>query len=139
MSPKKRQGRRQALGDRVRGGSQRLGTLGRSIRPRVIERLHLTRRHALAPWVRTSLSFCKDRTPRRRRVGLLQAFDNFARPHMRLRGPLPAQEPHGLGVIQPTGCHRTPAMAAGLTDPVWTFRERLTVQLAPIHNQSGSG
>jgi IS1 family transposase len=136
---KKRQGRLQELVSRVRCGSKRLGTLGLSISTSVIERLNLTLRHALAPLVRKSWSFCKDRTHMRRRVVLFQAFYNFARPHMSLRVPLPEQEPHVLGVIQPKWCHRTPGMAAGLTDHVWTFRELLTAKFEPIHNQSGSG
>ena len=136
---KKRQGRLQELVYRVRCGSKRLGTLGLSISTSLIERLNLTLRHALAPLVRKSWSFCKDRTHMRRRVVLFQAFYNFARPHMSLRVPLPEQEPHVLGVIQPKWCHRTPGMAAGLTDHVWTFRELLTAKFEPIHNQSGSG
>jgi IS1 family transposase/transposase-like protein len=136
---KKRQGRLQELVYRVRCGSKRLETLGLSISTSLIERLNLTLRHALAPLVRKSWSFCKDRTHMRRRVVLFQAFYNFARPHMSLRVPLPEQEPHVLGCIQPKWCHRTPGMAAGLTDHVWTFRELLTVKFEPIHNQSGSG
>jgi transposase-like protein/IS1 family transposase len=136
---KKRQGRLQELVYRVRCGSRRLEHLRLSISTSLIERLNLTLRHALAPLVRKSWSFCKDRTQMRRRVVLFHAFYNFARPHMSLRMPLPAQEPHASGCIQPKWCHRTPGMAAGLTDHVWTFRELLTVKFEPIHNQSGSG
>ena len=75
----------------------------------------------------------------RRRVVLFQAFDNFARPHMSLRVALPDQEPHTSGLIQPQWYHRTPGMAAGLTDHVWTFRELLTAKFEPMHNQSNSG
>jgi hypothetical protein len=70
---------------------------------------------------------------------LFQAFYNFARAHMSLRVPLPDQEPYAPGLIQSKWCHRTPGMAAGLTDHVWTFRELLTAKFEPIHNQSGSG
>jgi len=134
----KRQGRLQELLYRVCCGPKRLEQLGLSISTSLIERLNLTLRHALAPLVRKSLSFCKDRTQMRRRVILFQAFYNFARPHMSLRVPLPEQE-HASGLIQPKWCHRTPGMAAGLTDHIWTFRELLTVKFEPIHNQSGSG
>jgi IS1 family transposase/transposase-like protein len=136
---KKRQGRLQALVSRVCCGPQRLKTLGLSISTSLIERLNLTLRHALAPLVRKSQSFCKDRTQMRRRVVLFQAFYNCARPHMSLRLPLSEQAPHASGLIQPKWYHRTPAMAAGLTDHVWTFRELLTVKFEPIHNQSDSG
>jgi IS1 family transposase/transposase-like protein len=136
---KKRQGRLQELVYRVRCGAKRLEELGLSISTSLIERLNLTLRHALAPLVRKSWSFCKDRSQMRRRVVFLQAFYNFARPHRSLRVPLPDQALHATGLIQPTWHHRTPGMAAGLTDHVWTFRELLTAKFEPLHNQSGSG
>jgi IS1 family transposase/transposase-like protein len=136
---KKRQGRLQELVYRVCCGPQRLEELGLSISTSLIERLNLTLRHALAPLVRKSWSFCKDRTQMRRRVVLFQAFYNFARPHMSLRLPLPEQAPHAAGLIQPKWGHRTPGMAAGLTDHVWTFRELLTAKFEPVHSQSNSG
>jgi len=68
-------------------GAKRLEELGLSISTSLIERLNLTLRHALAPLVRNSWRFCKDRTQMRRRVVLFQAFYNFARPHMSLRLP----------------------------------------------------
>jgi IS1 family transposase/transposase-like protein len=136
---KKRQGRLQELVYRVCCGAKRLEELGLSISTSLIERLNLTLRHALAPLVRKSWSFCKDRLQMRRRVVFFQAFYNFARPHMSLRVPLPDQAPHATGLIQPKWHHRTPGMAAGLTDHVWTFRELLTAKFEPLHNQSGSG
>jgi IS1 family transposase/transposase-like protein len=136
---KKRQGRLQALVYRVCCGAERLEKLGLAISTSLLERLNLTLRHALAPRVRKSWSFCKDRTQMRRRVVLFQAFYNFARPHMSLRLPLSEQEPPASALIQPKGRHRTPGMAAGLTDHVWTFRELLTAKFEPIHNQSNSG
>jgi hypothetical protein len=119
--------------------AQQAGPDGLSISTSVLERLTLTLRHAWAPLVRKSANCCKDRIQRRRRVVLFQAFDNVARPHMRLRVPLPDQEPQAVGLIQPKWCHRTPGMAAGLTDHGWTFRELLTAKFEPMHNQSGSG
>jgi IS1 family transposase/transposase-like protein len=136
---KKRQGRLQELVYRVCCGAKRLEELGLSISTSLIERLNLTLRHALAPLGRKSWSFCKDRTQMRRRVVLFQAFYNFARPHMSLRLPLPESAPHAAGLIQPKWNPRTPGMAAGLTDHVWTFRELLTAKFEPVHNQSGSG
>lgn len=135
----KHKGRLQELVSRVRCGSQRLEALGLSISTSLLERLNLTLRQALAPLVRKSGSFCKDRTQMRRRVMLLQAFYNFARPHMSLRGPLPEPAPPISGLIRPKWRHRTPGMAAGLTEHVWTFRELLTAKFEPLHNQSSSG
>jgi IS1 family transposase len=79
---KKRQGRLQALVYRVCCGAERLEKLGLAISTSLLERLNLTLRHALAPLVRKSWSFCKDRPQMRRRVVLFQACYNFARPHM---------------------------------------------------------
>ena len=135
---KKHKGRLQELVSRVRCGSQRLEALGLSISTSLLERLNLPLRHALAPLVRKSGSCCKDRTQMRRRVMLFQAFYNFARPHMSLRVPLPEQEPPASGLIRPRWRHRTPGMAAGLTEHVWTFRELLTAKFEPLHNQSSS-
>ena len=120
-------------------GSERLAQLGLSISTSLIERLNLTMRHALTPLGRKRWSFCKERTHMQRRVVLLQAFSNFARPHMSLRLPLSEKAPQASGLMQPKWYHRTPGMAAGPTDHVWTFRELLTVKFEPIHNQSGSG
>jgi IS1 family transposase/transposase-like protein len=139
VSKTKRQGRLQALVDHVCCGAKRLEEVGLSLSTSLIERLNLTRRHALAPLVRKNWSFCKDRTQRRRRVVLFQAFDNFARPHMSVRLPVPEQVSPASGLIQPKWRHRTPGMAAGLTHHVWTFRELLTAKFEPIHNQSTTG
>ena len=136
---KKHQGRLQELVYRVRCGAKRFEELGLSISTSLLERLNLTLRQALAPLVRKSGNFCKDRTQMRRRVVLFQAFYNFARPHMSLHLPLPEQKPYASGLIQLKWCHRTPGMAAGLTDHIWTFRELLTAKFEPIYNQSGSG
>jgi hypothetical protein len=136
---KQRQGRLQALGSRVCCGAERLEVWGVSSSPSLLERLHLTLCPALAPRVRKRWSFWKDRTPMRRRMVCFQAFDNFARPPMSLRLPLSAQEPHASGLLQPQWGHRTPGMAAGLTDHVWTLRELLTAKFEPMHNQSSSG
>jgi IS1 family transposase/transposase-like protein len=135
----KQKGRLQELVYRVRCGAKRLEELGLSISTSWLERLNLTLRHALAPLVRKSGSFCKDRIQMRRRVVFFQAFYNFARPHMTLRVPLPDQAPPATGLIQPKWHPQTPGMAAGLTDHVWTFRELLTAKFEPLHSQSGSG
>ena len=135
----KQPGRLQELVHRVRCGAKRLEELGLSISTSVLERLNLPLRQALAPLVRKSGSCCKDRLQMRRRVVFFQAFYNFARPHMSLRAPLPDQAPPATGLLQPKWHHRTPGMAAGLTEHVWTFRELLTAKFEPLHSQSSSG
>jgi transposase-like protein/IS1 family transposase len=135
----KKRGHLHALRERIWCGTARLAALGLKISTSLTERFNLTLRHALAPLTRKCWGFCKDRTQLRRRVVFFQAFYNFARPHQSLRLPLSAREPPGAGLIRPKWQPRTPGMAAGLTDHVWTFRELLTAKLEPILNQSISG
>lgn len=135
----KEQGRLKSLTERILCGAQRLKELGLSISTSLIERLNLTMRQALAPLTRKSLSFCKDREQMRRRVCFFQTFYNFARPHMSLRIPLANQDRPTEGLIQTKWKHRTPAMAAGLADHIWSFRDLLTAKFEPILNQSISG
>ena len=135
----KRGGRLKSLSERVCCGVARLAKLGLKISTSLIERFNLTLRHALAPLTTKCWGFCKDREQLRRRVVFFQAFYNFVRPHQSLRLSLPASEQPGTGLIQRKWQPRTPGMAAGLTDHVWTFRELLTAKFEPILNQSISG
>jgi IS1 family transposase/transposase-like protein len=132
----KQQGRLRGLTRRVCLGAERLAALGLKISTSFVERFNLTLRHALAPLTRKCLGFCRVRTQLRRRVTFYQAFYNFARPHQRLRQPLPGIEPADVPCFQPKWQQPTPAMAAGLTDPVWSFRELLTAKFEPIHYQN---
>jgi len=117
-------------------GAERLTQQGLTISTAVVERMNLTLRQALAPLARQTSSFCKDRERMRQRVVFFQAFDNVARPHMSLRRQLPMRERTRQGAIRPRWRERTPAMAAGLTDHVWTFRELLTATCEPLDSQS---
>ena len=121
---------------RVVLGAERLMHLGLTISTALVERVHLTLRQALAPWGRKTSSFCKDRERLRQRVVFFQAFDNVARPHMSLRQQLPPHECPRHGAMRPRWRARTPAMAAGLTEHVWTFRELLTDKFEPLESQS---
>ncbi len=124
----KKQGRLQEIKERVLCGAKRLKKLGLSISTSLIERVNLTFRHSLAPLVRKSYSFCKEREQMRRRVLFFQTFYNFARPHMSLRLPLPQQNQFRVGMIHHKWTERSPAMAAGISDHVWSFRELLTAK-----------
>jgi IS1 family transposase len=135
----KRQGKLRTLSTRVVLGAERLTQLGRTISTALVERVNLTWRQAWAPLARQTSSFCKDRERLRQRGGFFQAFYNVARPHMSLRQPLPLQERTRQGAIRLRWRERTPAMAAGLTDHVWTFRELLTATFEPLDSQSISG
>lgn len=135
----KHQGKLRTLSTRVVLGTERLTRLGLTISTALVERVNLTLRQALAPLARKTSSFCKDRERLRQRGVFFQAFYNVARPHMSLRQPLPLQERTCHGAIRPRWRECTPAMAAGLTDHVWTFRELLTAKFEPLDSQSISG
>ena len=135
----KKHGKLLTLSTRVVLGAERLTQRGLTISTALVERVNLTLRQALAPLARKTSSFCKDRERLRQRVIFFQAFYNVARPHMSLRQPLPLHERTRHGAICPRWQACTPAMAAGLTDHVWTFRELLTAKCEPLHSQSISG
>jgi transposase-like protein len=135
----KKQGKLVTLSTRVVLGAERLTHLGCTISTALVERVNLTLRQALAPLARKTSSVCKDRACMRQRVVFFHACYNVARPHMSLRQPLPLHERTRRGAICPRWQKRTPAMAAGLTDHVWTFRELLTVKFEPLDSQSING
>jgi IS1 family transposase len=135
----KKQGKLLTRSTRVVRGAERLTHLGVAISTALVERVHLTLRQALAPLARKTSSFCKDRERLRQRVVFFQAFYNVARPHMSLRQPLPLHERQCCGAIRPRWRVRTPAMAASVTDHVWTLRELLTAKFEPLDSQSISG
>ena len=135
----KQQGKLLTRSTRVVLGAERLTHLGFTISTALVERVPLPVRQALAPLARKTVSFCKDRERLRPRVVVFQAFYTTARPHMSLRQPLPRPERTRHGAICPRWRERTPAMAAGVTEHVWTFRELLTAKFEPLDSQSISG
>jgi hypothetical protein len=132
----KQHGKLLTLSTRVVLGAERLTPLGLTISTALVERVHLPLRHALAPLGRKTARFCEDRERLRQRVVFFQAFYNVGRPHMSLRRQLPLHARIRHGAICPRWQECTPAMAAGLTDHVWTFRELLTAKFEPLEFQS---
>lgn len=90
-----------------------------------VERDNLTSRQSNGRLVRKTLSHSKKSYFLRQHLELEDAFFNFVRPHQALRIALP----------QPTlgrkWQRRTPAMAAGLTDHIWTLEELLSYRVPP--------
>jgi IS1 family transposase len=109
----------QATVDRV------LGACGWQINTSFIERLNLSLRQHVAAIGRRTSTLCKGEDGLRQQLAVYHVYYNFVLPHASLRQPLPQPEPtHGSGAAkcwQP----RTPAMAAGLTDHVWTLQDVL--------------
>jgi IS1 family transposase len=96
-----------------------------------MERLTLTIRQHVAAVGRRVATLCKGEDGVRQQLALYHVYDNFCLPHASVRHPLLQAEPtHGTGSAkrwQP----RTPAMAAGLTEHVWTLREVLLFRVPP--------
>lgn len=110
----------------IKCGTKRFTKLGLKISTSLLERLNLTFRQALSPLVRKTLSFSKDRENLKKQTVFFQAFYNFARPHMSLREKVSDTKK----LFEQKWIPKSPGMAAGLTDHVWSFRELLTIKLA---------
>jgi len=90
-----------------------------------VERTHLTSRQMNGRIVRKTLSFSQERRFLEAARALEDALYNCTRPVRTLH--VEGENPTKQVRWRP----RTPAMAAGLTDHVWTVRELLTVVLVP--------
>jgi IS1 family transposase len=111
--------------------NQVLAACGWQINTAFVERLNLTIRQHVAAVGRRVSTLCKGEAGLRQQLALYQVYYNFCLPHASVRLPLPQPEPtHGSGSArQWRPC--TPAMAAGLTDHVWTLREVLLFRVPP--------
>jgi transposase-like protein len=96
-----------------------------------VERLHLSLRQRVAAMGRRSATPCKSEDGLGQQLALFQMYHNFVLPHTSLRQAL--AEP-----VTTKGCGSakvwrpcTPAMAAGLTDHVWSLREVLLFRVPP--------
>jgi len=96
-----------------------------------VERLNLSIRQHVAAVGRRVSTLCKGEDGLRQQLALYHVYYNFCLPHVSVRQPLPQPlSTNGTGsakMWQP----QTPAMAAGLTDHVWTLREVLRFRVPP--------
>ena len=97
----------------------------RPITTSLVERLNLTLRQENATLSRRTLAFAKDEDELRAHLALQVAYYHFVRPPLSLRRRL-ARPTRVRGRTCRTWQSRTPAMAAGITDRVWSLRELLT-------------
>jgi len=108
-----------------------LAPLGCQINTAFIERLNLTIRQHVAAVGRRVSTLCKGEDGLRQQLALYQVYYNFCLPHASVRQPLP-QPASTHGTESATKwCPQTPAMAAGLTDHVWSLREVLLFRVPP--------
>jgi IS1 family transposase/transposase-like protein len=116
---------------------QLLAKRGWKINTSFAERLNLDFRQHVAAIGRRVNTLCKHEDGLRQQLTIFQAYHNFVLPHASLRVPLPAVE-----TIPTTGAlkrwlPRTPAMAAGVTDHVWSLREVLHYRVPPWPQPQG--
>jgi IS1 family transposase/transposase-like protein len=112
-----------------------LALQGWHINTAFIERVNLTLRHHVAALGRRVITLCKREAGLRAQLHLSQAYYNFCLPHGNLRVPLAHPQPtNGTGSAKRWHPY-TPAMAAGLTDRVWTVREVLLFRVPPWPQQ----
>jgi IS1 family transposase len=108
-----------------------LSACGRKINTAFIERLNLDIRQRVAAVGRRVNTLCQGKDGMQQQLALFHAYHNFVLPHASLRQPLRIPEAtNGTGsakVWRPC----TPAMAAGLTDHVWTLKEVLLFRVPP--------
>jgi IS1 family transposase len=116
---------------------QVLAAHGWQINTTFIERRNLTIRQPVAAVGRRVSTLCKGEDGVRQQLALSHVYSNFCLPPASLRHPLLQAEPtHGTGSAkrwQPW----TPAMAAGLTEHVWTLREVLLFRVPPWPQPAG--
>ena len=114
-----------------------LAPLGWQINTSFVERINLDLRQHVAAVGRRVNTLCKGADGLRQQLALYYTYYNFCLPHASLRQPLPqpgATNGTGSGKLwQPC----TPAMAAGLTDHVWTLREVLLYRVPPWPQPAG--
>lgn len=94
-----------------------------------VERINLSLRQHVAAIGRRVPTLCKGEEGVRQQLAVYHVYYNFCLPHSSLRQVLPQPVPtNGMGSAkQRRPC--TPAMAAGLTDRVWSLRE---VRMFPV-------
>jgi hypothetical protein len=110
---------------------QGLAACGWQINTSFVERLNLTIRQHVAAIGRRVSTLCKGEEGLDQQLALYHGYYNFCLPHGSLRQPLPQSVPtNGTGSAkQWQPC--TPAMAAGLTDHVWSLQEVLLYRVPP--------
>jgi len=111
--------------------NQVLSPLGWHINTALVERVNLSIRQHVAAVGRRVATLCKGETSLRQQLALYHVYYNFCLPHASLRQALPESEPPNGTASAQQWRPQTPAMAAGLTDHVWTLREVLLFRVPP--------
>jgi hypothetical protein len=110
---------------------QVLSPLGWHINTSLVERFNLSLRQHVAAIGRRTSTLCKGDAGLLQQLALYHVYYNFCLPHASLRQalaePIPTNGSGSAKVWRPC----TPAMAAGLTDHVWSLKEVLLYRVPP--------
>jgi len=110
---------------------QVLTACGWRINTAFVERLNLDIRQRVAAVGRRVNTLCKGADGLLDQLALFQTYHNFVLPHASIRQPLLIPDvTNGSGSAK-VWRSRTPAMAAGLTDHVWSLQEVLLFRVPP--------
>jgi IS1 family transposase len=110
---------------------QGLGFSGR-LNTAFIERVNLTIRHGIAALARRTWATAQQSPHLLAHLEWWRAYYHFVRPHHSLRVALVQPQERGGKLAAQRYRQRTPAMAAGRTNRVWTAREVLSCPLPPV-------
>jgi IS1 family transposase len=97
---------------------------GDRINTSYVERLNLSIRNSLARFIRRGMNCSKDLEIHSKSIDFFQAWYNFVKPHKSLR--IEIKDGNRIWM------QRTPAMADGLTDHIWSLSELLCFRV-PVH------
>jgi IS1 family transposase len=111
--------------------NQVLAACGWTINTAFIERLNLDIRQRVAAVGRRVNTLCQSEDGLQQQLAVFHVYHNFVLPHaslpQALTEPIPTNGSGSVKVWRP----RTPAMAAGLTDHVWSLKEVLCYRVPP--------
>jgi len=110
---------------------QVLATCGWTINTAFVERLNLDIRQRVAAVGRRVNTLCQGEDSLLDRLTLFQTYHNFVLPHASLRQPWLLPEVANGRASAKVWRPCTPAMAAGLTDHVWSLKEVLLFRVPP--------
>src|SRR5215468_10961936 len=110
---------------------------GRKINTAFVERLNLDIRQRVAAVGRRVNTLCQGEDGIRQQLTVYHAYYNFCLPHSSLRQPLGVPEPTKGSGSAKLWRPCTPAMAAGLTDHVWSLKEVLLFRVPPWPQPAG--
>ncbi len=108
-----------------------LAKVGHKINTAFIERLNRTLRAHVPGLARREEGLAKTKEGLLRRLRLVMGYYNFCLPHLSLREALSKPMPTKGNGSPKKWMSRTPAMAAGITDHVWTMGEFLLFRVPP--------